>query len=328
VAISVVDNAGVNFSFNIFGPRPYSTEAILRSFDPIRGWQGGNLQHNLALLYTVEPTNIFDDAAWNVIAQNAANFAEAARLAGLEGVFIDNENYFGHGDRKPGSPSCDANRYTLQTCMTKMRERGRQIMQAFQSRFPNLAVLFFHDAYTSDRAFFDRHPRIANVNWENELIGPFIVGFVEANQGGAQVIQGGSSPPRPTTAELAELYQYARYNLPQDGYVTAPCSDVVNISCAAGANGFIPPALRSLWSSRVNGSREIRAHDFMDAVGNPTPDFSAALSTAIQVSDRYAWLYMDTGLPDQSSLLLPPGSHSQAVTQSFYDAIKRARAGQ
>jgi hypothetical protein len=64
----------------------------------------------------------------------------------------------------------------------------------------------------------------------------------------------------------------------------------------------------------------------MDAVGNPTPDFSAALSTAIQVSDRYAWIYMDTGLPDQSSLLLPPGSHSQAVTQSFFDAIKRARA--
>jgi hypothetical protein len=198
-------------------------------------------------------------------------------------------------------------------------------MQAFQSRFPNLVVMFFHDAYTSDRAFFDRHPRIANVNWENELIGPFVVGFVEAKQEGAQVVQGGSSPPRPSTAELAELYQYARHNLAQDAYVTPACSDAVNISCAAGANGFIPPALRLLWSSRVNGSREIRAHDFMDAVGNPTPDFADALSAAIQVSDRYAWIYTDTGLPDQSSLLLPPGSHPQAVTHSLFDAIKRAR---
>jgi hypothetical protein len=263
-----------------------------------------------------------------VIAQNAANFAEAARLGGMEGIFIDNENYFGHADWRPGSRSCDANIYNLQTCMTKMRERGRQIMQAFQSRFPNLFVMFFHDAYTSDRAFFDRHPRIANVNWETELTGPFITGFVEAKQDGVRLIQGGSSPPRPTPAELAELYQYARYYLPENEFVTAGCSDVVNISCAAGPNGFIPQGLRPLWSSRVLGSREIRAHDFMDAVGNPTADFSAALRAAIQVSDQYAWLYTDTGLPDQSSLLLPPGSHSQAVTQRFFDALKQARSGQ
>ncbi|MBA3710295.1 MAG: hypothetical protein H0W83_15910 [Planctomycetes bacterium] len=320
VAVYLDDSAGQNVSWRILTPTPVSTQTIAGVLAPVSGWQGGNLRRNFALMYIAQGTNAWDDAGWAAIAQNAANFAQAIKAAGMTGIFLDNENYNDYGDWRPGSPVADAKIHTLVDSQTQMRARGRQVMQAIMGAFPDVVVLFFHDPYVSDQTFYERHPRFNNVAFANELVGPFTVGFVEAKGASATVVLGGESDfGSKTPGEFDEIYQYQHDGIASDDGVPADAT-----SRAAGANGYIPSALRASWPTRISGGAAIYEPDNRDASGNPTTITTTIVNAMARV-DQYAWLYMEVaGDPPRpyASMLAPPGSSIHAATQAWVDAVR------
>jgi hypothetical protein len=321
IAVYVMDESFQNnVSWRILTPTPVSTQTISSLLAPVSGWQGGNLRRNFALMYIGRGTNAWDDAAWTVIAQNAANFAQAVKAAGMTGIFLDNENYADYGDWRPGSPVADANLHGLVESQTKMRARGRQVMQAIMGAFPEVVVLFFHDPYVCDETFYERHPRFNNVAHANELVGPFSVGFIEAKSASATVVLGGEYDfSSKTPAEFDEIYRYQH-----DGIVSEEGVPADSKSRASGANGYIPAALRPAWSSKVSGGAAIYEPDNHDASGNPTTITSTIVNAMARV-DQYAWLYMEvSGEPPRpyADMLSPPGSTAFAAKQSWVDAVR------
>jgi hypothetical protein len=331
LAVYLMSPSGANnYTFGVMNSQPISVAQLNSLLAPaVTPLQNSpNLKNNFLMAYTPnQPIRLHDDAAWAIVLSNVANLAAVAHQHGFKGIFLDNENYHGVFDWKPGGSGCDANSYSLQQCMTKMRERGVQVIQAIQSRFPTCEILVFHSIYTSDRAFFDRHPQYANVNAENELLGPFIAGLAQGNTGLANVINGGEAPPTTSYTEVDNLYKWAKFFIADDSYATAACMDYVNISCGMGPNGFIPAALKGVWSTRVTGSVEVRANDWVDGSGNVNPVLSQVITNALTRADKYAWLYMDVGALPHASLINDPAVDAfHAVTKAFKDAIAAGRA--
>jgi len=82
--------------------------------------------------YAVDPASASD---WAIVAQNAALCARVCREVGLKGFMIDTEQYtkYASGQEYP---------FGLGTAAT-WRERGQQWIEAVQSEFPGIVLIFF-----------------------------------------------------------------------------------------------------------------------------------------------------------------------------------------
>jgi hypothetical protein len=287
------------------------------------GMNSSRLAANFGLVYFGPGYDVYDDAKWAIAAENMANLAEALKSTGIVGIFFDNENYEDYADWRPGSPTCDARIHSLHDCQTKMRQRGGEIMRALQSQFPEIKVLFFHDAYTSDRSFFDENLDLPNVDHANELVGPFLVGFVEAKGPKAAVIQGGENAGAISFGQFDRLYQYSKYGIVS---ANSSISDASSRAVRADGRGYIPESLHSRWSSLVGCATHIRSLDKIDAGGVPT-NLDIAIANALRRADEFTWLYMDVPAKDarHTSLLEPPGSSVHSVTEAFVDAVRAGK---
>ncbi|MGI9069861.1 MAG: NPCBM/NEW2 domain-containing protein [Bryobacteraceae bacterium] len=255
-----------------------------------------------------------------------ANYGQALKVAGFTGIFFDNENYgrYGnYGDATCGSP------HTVAACQSKMTARGAQIMQALISAFPNIVGQFFHDAYISDETFYSlpQSSHFNDIAFANKLVGPFEVGFVQATQGTqALVVQGGEYDfGSHTAAAFDNIYQYQKYGIVNDAL--APNDSA---SRSAGANGYIPAALRTAWSNLVSGGAAIYGLDGRNPANNLPTDIATTITNALNRVDQYAWIYMETPDPNANpphpSMIESPGSTPAAAPQAFVDAVRSGRA--
>jgi hypothetical protein len=312
-----------NISGLVMQPSPISLSRISSVLAPVSDIKSNRLTTNFALVYFGPGYDVYDDAKWEMAAQNMANFANAIQEAGLVGIFFDNENYEDYGDWRPGSPTCDARLHTLYDCQTKMRQRGGQIMRALQSQFPEIKVMFFHDAYTSDRTFFDENLDLPNVDHANELVGPFLVGFVEAKGSKAAVIQGGENAAATTFGDFDRLYQYSKHAIVSG---KGSVADASSRAVRPDGRGYIPLSLQSRWPSLVGCATQVRNLDKVDTNGAPR-NLTVAVANALRRADEFAWLYMDVPAKTaiHTSLLEPPGRSVHSATQEFVDAVRAGR---
>jgi hypothetical protein len=312
-----------NVSGVVMQPKPVSLSRISSVLEPIAGLKSDRLTANFALVYFGPGYDVYDDGKWAVAAQNMANLAQALKEAGLVGIFFDNENYEDYADWRPGSPTCDARLHSLFDCQAKMRQRGGEIMRALQSQFQEIKVLFFHDAYTSDRSFFDENLHLANVDHANELVGPFLVGFVEAKGRKAAVIQGGENAGATSFADFDRLYQYSKHAIVSG---RGSIADGSSRAVRPDERGYIPLSLHSRWPSLVSCATQVRNLDKVDADGAPN-NLAVAVANALRRADEFAWLYMD--VPSKSarhtSLLEPPGRSIHSATEQFVEALRAGR---
>jgi hypothetical protein len=140
--------------------------------------RSSRMQHNFVMAYIDKPGDAFNDQAWAVTTQNWRNLARAARNAGLQGIFFDNEQYYKQWINYPedySNPTHSLREYELKT-----QQRGREIMEAMVEEFPAITLLVFHGPYASE----PKTPKSVRRNQaglatERELTGPFFVGFLE-----------------------------------------------------------------------------------------------------------------------------------------------------
>ncbi|NLV27970.1 MAG: hypothetical protein GXY48_12540 [Methanomicrobiales archaeon] len=83
-------------------------------------------------------TDYWDDAYWTTVETNMADLAKAAKDSGCAGILLDTEWY---STKSPFSYDDMGLGHTRAETEAKIRQRGAQIMNAWQSQYPDITIL-------------------------------------------------------------------------------------------------------------------------------------------------------------------------------------------
>ena len=285
-----------NVTAGVMHDEAMTYEQMSAVLDPIRDLPFSQLRDNFVYVFGNTPPDFFDD--WSVTVQNFRNLARAIKDAGLRGIFFDNEPYvtgwgwYPDGVAYPGM--------TLEEYEVQATARGREVMEAMISEFPDIVVVTLHGPYISDlysmnqMGFPDLFPYYA-------LLGPFFTGF----------LQGAGSPGR--SVDGGELYWFREKQDFADSYTLRN----TGIASAAADCPFIPPSFRPSWPGLTTIAFGLLDRPFLNEDMTP-PILTTTLINALQRSDRWVWLYTE------DRTFLAPESDGGA-TQEWVDAVQAAQ---
>lgn len=281
-----------NSSFAVMKDTLLEYSTVAAELAPLNGLKATTLIHNFAVIFNDNPGDVFDD--WSVVVQNWVNFARAANEAGFEGIFFDNEEYFGRWTDYPDN--CKYQNKSLKEYQDQVRLRGKEIMQAVMTVWPDVAVITAHGPSISE----PKAPAPVFPQWQiaNELKGPFFIGFMEGMGENAMDVDGGELYTLRTAAEFSTAYRFQKNG----------------IASAATNCAFLPADLRSAYPGQVSASYGIYNQPF----GGKTMDantYGTCVFHALNHADHYIWLY-----PEQATFL-----KSDGIGQDWIDAVRAAK---
>lgn len=250
-------------------------EQFRSSLEPLEGVKLDNLRHNFLIVYSAPAGDIFDD--WSVPLSNFKNMAQAAREAGFEGIFFDNEEYFGKAFSYPAS--CAGDR-SLEECREQAYLRGSQVMEAIIAGWPDVTLIAAHGSYLSDHAtsgyFSDHGIAWNNIADANEIRGYFTVGLAAGTQGEpAQFVDGGQVYAARSEKDFRSVRYWQQKGIAEHGEM-------------------IPEEIRSEWPDLVSSAFGV--YDKPDLIGHTPMDVDVwgdTLSAALNITDRYVWAYTE-----------------------------------
>ncbi len=215
---------------------------------------------------------------WSRVTQNAAVAAYVAREGGLKGLFIDTEAMANGG---PGGPWRHPYAYgeysefyggtpphTLAECITQVRQRGKEFMQAMTAVYPQISIVFTHDTgWTGDEAY--------------KLLGPFVDGMLEGLGPEATLWDGG-----------------------QFGYRLMTYPSFMKLRQKAKARGTGKTGVPELYQDKMRYAFGVRVDSDFDRYGGwhtepgelgknqKSPErLEHTLYNALTASDGYVWLF-------------------------------------
>ena len=249
---------------------PVSYDQFRTALAPLVGLPATRLTHNYVTAYATPAGSVFSD--WSVPVANFANLARAARGAGVEGIFFDNEAYFGSVYDFPG----DCPGHTLVECQDQMRLRGRQVMDAMRAVWPEVRILAAYGAWVSDPATAEAlSPYLPynDVSFANELMGPFVVGMAQSAAGtSASVVDGGEIYSPRSTLQFGRVADWSR-----QGMATSP---------------LVPAGLAASWPQTVRPGVAIFDQPWLGLPMDRTI-FASTVRNALLSSASVVWLYTE-----------------------------------
>lgn len=132
-----IDN---DYSRYVMSDQPVSYETFKANLQPLIGLNSSTLKYNFVIVHSTPVGDIYDDNKWNVTINNFANLAKAAKETGLQGIFFDNEEYFGATMMYPDNCA----NHTVKECQEQARVRGKQIMEAIINEWSNVELIALH----------------------------------------------------------------------------------------------------------------------------------------------------------------------------------------
>jgi hypothetical protein len=233
------------------------------------------------LLMNVNPGNVdwFDDAGWKEIVAHCRLLARVAKRSGLRGLAFDPEPY---------SPPATPFNYTRQSerehksfanYEAKVRQRGREVMQAMSAEFPDMVILAYF--LFSNLPHATDNPRFLKMlqSHDYNLMPAFIDGWMEKIPSAMMLIDGNE-------------YSY-KYNSP------AAFDDSYNRLKKDAASFFSPKNRPKLQQLQIGQAIYLDAYCnspedywYIDPQGmTPVERLSHNLASALQASDNYVWVY-------------------------------------
>ncbi len=265
---------------------PVTHEAFRGTLAPLADADLTSMKHNFLIIYSTPAGDIFDN--WSTPLSNYTNMARAANEAGLEGIFFDNEEYFGNA--LDMDANCAGGR-TADECRTQAFHRGQQVLDAIRSGWPDAEILIAHGPYvgeaeTSD--YLDAHGMSFNdVSRTNVLRGAFAAGIASATVGNdAQYIDGGQVYSARTLQNFTDLKSWQ-----EEGSLTS--------------GSLVPEDQRPQWAASTSAAFGVYDASASSPPMNPGA-WEATLTNALHATDRYVWAYTEkhdwwgTGHPTSS----------------------------
>ena len=254
----------------------------------LRDLQFTRFTDNFVLIWGSPPAgfNWFDEAQWQVIETNATLLVKVGCAGRVRGICFDPEPYdFSLWDYKKQS---EANAHTFAEYRAKVRERGAQLMRAFEKSMPGATILtFFHVSMFDRLATLPEEQKAERLSRERWGLMPyFFVGMLEAASNDARFIDGNENAYYYTSRE-----QYFRaYHAIRER-----------------ARGLVPVELRDKYNRQVQAGQALYVdHNFALRQPKPeqylsyrlTPDeraqwFEHNTYWALYTTDEYVWCYSE-----------------------------------
>lgn len=229
----------------------------------------------------------FDEAGWTQIVSHWRQLARAARAGGLRGLLFDAEPYTASYQQFNDARQAGNSRHTFPDYVLMARRRGREVMQAVASEYPNITLFSY-------RLLSDLLPlasaggggRQALSGNTYALLPAFVDGWLDAAPAGITVIEGdediGYRANSPATFDRA--YARLRIDIPAllDTVHAGKYHNQVRISHGLYLDAYTNPPTNPWYIDPLGGT--------------PTARLEANVVSAFHAADSgYVWLYGETG---------------------------------
>ena len=266
---------------NTFTAQPWKRKWFEQNIKELKEAKSPQLTDNFVRI-GANPGDIdwFDDAGWKQIVDHWKIIAWVAKQSGLKGICFDPEPY-----RKPlfqmnyGAQPQHA-KHTFEEYRAKVRQRGREVMEAIKSEYPDMTIFsfFMNSVNTASAAKSD--PQLALQTAGYNLYPAFINGWLD------------EAPPTITFVDGNEPAYHYNGELPYLRAANAMRNTV--LSLVAPENRF-----------KYKAQMQVGFSFYLDAYVNPETSkyyipptdgsrvttFKNNLEIASRVSDQYVWTW-------------------------------------
>ena len=289
-----------NLAWRAWGREAIPAAAVEPALRDLRALRPRRLRHN-SLRFNVTPGDVdwFDD--FQPVLSNARLAARLAREGGAVGIVLDTEQY--EGQLFDYVRQRDADSRSYDEYAAQVRKRGRELIAAFQSEHPSLALLMTFSYSLPWRDAQRTGKPLAELSYG--MLAPFVDGLVDGTVG----------------ARLIDGYEMSY------GYRSRREFDMAYARMSAGVLPLVADPARyravttfafGLWmdyDSRIHtwDPRNVGANYF-------SPEsFERSVRWALETTDEYVWIYTQQPrwwTDDGGRRDLPP---------AYEEAIRRAR---
>jgi hypothetical protein len=216
--------------------------------------------------------DFFDDAGWSAIVNNAKVAAWVARQGGLKGWMFDTEQYekqqFKYHDQR------DAKTRSFVEYSAAARRRGNEFIRAVNSEFPDIIILFTF-AHTLMAGDWNRLP-----DAQYGLLPPFLDGMLEASTKTTSFVDAMEfAYPSKTRKE----FEFFHVHVHVGGKNLSAVQDIYEQKMRVGFGLWIDYDWRNKgWDPKNPEKNHFKPDELREA-----------LLQALDVSDRYVWLYSE-----------------------------------
>jgi hypothetical protein len=294
------DRSMQNYVWQAWSNRAFKESEFQQAIDDLTNTPFKRFTHNF-LRFNTSPGNVdwFDDAAYAAIVNNARLAAKIAHDGKAAGILFDDEHYneplFSYAKAR------DSKTKSFDEYAAKARQRGREVMNAFQEGFPDVHIILTfgytlpHAQVGPDRA------KLAQA--EYGLLAPFLDGMFDAARGKAKIVDG---------FEMSY------------GYKAAAEFDAIKPLIANSVMKIVesPDQFRQhsslgfgLWMDNDWRNKGWDEKDFSKNYFTPE-QFESSVAKAMATADDYVWIYTETprwwAAPDGKPQKLP-AAYDRAV---------------
>lgn len=291
---------------NAFVTKPLEKAKFAEDERTLHSLRFTQFRDNFVLVWGSPPADFdwFNDTQWKAIEANSRLLVGIAQAGRIRGICFDPEPYdfsLWHYAKQPGT-----NAHTFAEYRAKVRERGRQLMRAFERKMPGATILTFFHVSLYDRfatlAETERTQRLAKESWG--LMPDFFVGMLESASPRARFIDGNENAYYYTSREqYFRAYQAIRQR----------------------ARGLVPAELREKYDRQVQAGQALYV-DQNFALRQPNPEkylsyrmtpedrakwFEHNTYWALYTTDEYVWCYSER--MNWWKDAVPPGLESAIV---------------
>jgi hypothetical protein len=174
-----------NFTWLAWGKRRFARAETELAMDDLRSLSGSRFRDHF-LRFNVTPADLdwFDDHG--AILENARLAGELSRAGGCAGILLDTEQY--QGKLFDFRRQRERSRHSWDDYAICARQRGRDVMNAFEAGFPDLTIMVtFGYSLPWKESEAGKKPL---ANCANGLLVPFLDGMIEAAHGKTKLVDG------------------------------------------------------------------------------------------------------------------------------------------
>ena len=290
-----------NFTWLCWGRRRFTDAALKPALDDLASIAWTRFRHNF-LRFNVTPADLdwFDDHA--AVLANARLAAQVARAGHCDGILLDTEAY--RAKLFDFRKQRDVSRRSWDDYAAQVRNRGREVMSAFQDGFPDLTVLLTFGHSLAWKQSDGGKKLLADCR--DGLLVPFLDGMIDSANGKTQLVDGHEAS-----------YGY------RDPALFAQARDAIKLKASGLAAdpakyGKTVKAGFGLWLDYDRPRYGWNTTKLESNYFSPER-FLASLSAAVEQTEEYVWIY--TEKPRWwsnvgTAVNLPP---------AYIDAVQRVR---
>lgn len=291
-----------DFLWQGWGRRTFTEAELAPAIEDLKKIEFKKFKHNF-LRFNVAQGNVdwFDD--FSPVLNNARLAAKVAKIGKAAGILFDIEQY----NAKPFNYAKQRDEKTKSWTQyaAKTRERGREVMEAFQQELPDLVVFMTWSYSLPFRQTNGDQKNLVQV--EYGLLKPFLDGMFDAARGKTKIVDGFES---------------------SYGYKTQRQFNEVRTTMKQSILPWMPDRERYLNHSSLgfglwldNDWRKTGWNETESSKNYFTPQqFEVSLKNALAASDEYVWIYTEKprwwSAPEGRQVALPI-EYDQAVRHAI-----------